>query len=62
MVLKLCTDAEGAEYISKAYEWLETTTQWSSVKGAARTAVAEYLANQDGKTLYTARSRGACPC
>lgn len=54
--MKLATEEQGATYLGIARSWLEATTQWSSSKSAALSAVAEYVANHNGHTLYESRA------
>ena len=55
--MKMCTDYGAKQYMDEAERWLGTTNGlWGSVKSSAKSAVAEYLANQDGFTLYEGRA------
>lgn len=47
------TEEQGSFYINKAKRWVtETKAPFSDAKGVASFAIAEFLANQDGLTLY----------
>jgi len=51
--MKLADSNQSYEYMSIADTWLSTTKgRFSSGSTTARIAVAEFLANQDGLTLY----------
>lgn len=53
----LCNKEEAKKYRAIAEEWYKTTCMWNDDHVGAVTAVAEYLANQDGKTIYECMSR-----
>jgi hypothetical protein len=52
--MKLATTKQSKEYIEQAAVWLgNTKSLFSSVGNPATYVIAEYMANQDGKTLYS---------
>lgn len=51
--MTLANAEEGKRFREEAMEWLDSTVMWSTSKYAAYSAVAEYIANQECKTLYT---------
>jgi hypothetical protein len=55
-MLTLASERFTKECFDRANNWLRNTTQWNSTKEAVRSAVAEYIANQYGHTLYKERS------
>lgn len=50
------SDEKCREYLDRARQWMDenftANRMWHSSTYAARTAVAEYIANQDGYTIY----------
>ena len=52
--MRLATADEAKTIMEEAEKWYSTTIMWSSAGFAAKTAVAEYIANQRGLTLYEA--------
>jgi hypothetical protein len=54
--LKLATDEQADKFIATAAAWLATTRgHFADVSRIARISVAEFLANQEGLTLYSSR-------
>lgn len=51
--LTLVTPEQGQQYINKGREWYVVHGQFSTSASIAIYVVAEYLANQDGRTIYT---------
>jgi hypothetical protein len=52
---KLATNEQAEGYVEEAKDWLENSpsaVMFSSAKGVSTRAIAEYLANQDERTLY----------
>jgi hypothetical protein len=50
--MKLASHEEAEALIKQTREWAEKHTMFSSSKGAATLAAAEYTMNLQGKTLY----------
>jgi len=56
MNLQLATHEQGERIFAEANEWFAPAKYiWNDAKTPALTAVAEYIANQRGLTLYTSR-------
>lgn len=53
MSLRRATDAETGKCTADALAWLATTKVFNDAKLVAMTAVAEYIANQKGYSIYT---------
>ena len=52
MIYARANERQTEYYAGQALAWLDTKTRWASSKPSALSAVAEYIANQDGLTLY----------
>lgn len=51
--MKLLNDVEGSKYIKEGADFVNNTkAPFSSARSTAKLAIAEYLANKDGFTLY----------
>ena len=52
----LASEKTRERYLERARQWQKRNyaakVMWDSCSSAARTAVAEYIANQDGYTIY----------
>ena len=53
--LVLARKEESRVFVARATKWVVDAQQWSSYVSVAATALAEYLANQEGKTIYESR-------
>ena len=49
---EMASKEEAEKYFETVDVWFATTVMWNDAKYCARTAVAEFLANKDGKTVY----------
>lgn len=50
--MRLTTDKEAVQYFAAAQTWIATKAIFRDAKFVATSAVAEYIANQNGHTLY----------
>jgi len=51
--MKLASDKQSKEYLDEGQKFVdETKAPFGDITGVARIAIAEYLANKDGVTMY----------
>jgi len=49
---RLATPEEGEELLQRARDWVDGSNRFRDVRSVPVSAIAEYLANQKGLTLY----------